>query len=245
MTAPSAKLFQHAISTFVAPSCLWLTGGRERTASQRKQGHGNEVRRFHPNRAQQATKMGLVLPAQMSAVVGKTAPLCSTARSLVVHRQLSASEGEEQGWDITAMPCDSLLAPPAPRVTAASPQSTNVEASRPDVQHCLFSRALRRCPCACYRPAFPCAPRGHAARGAARPRHFSPAGPRHLPHTCCMAGTRTELLILLFEFHIPVFKCCLCNLCLASPQRFGGEELLLYLNSLMCHISFDLIFSSF
>lgn len=156
------------------------------------------------------------------------------------HRQLSASEGEERAWDITAKPCDSLLAPPAPRATSASPQSTNLKASRPDVQHCLFSWAL----CACPQPAFPCVPWGRAARGAARPRHFSPTGPRHLPHTCCTAGTRTELLILRFEFRIPVFKCCLCNLCLASPQRFGGEEPLLYLNSLTCRISLDLIFSS-
>lgn len=46
------------------------------------------------------------------------------------HRQLSASEGEERAWDITAVPCDSLLALPAPRTTSASPQSTNVKAPR-------------------------------------------------------------------------------------------------------------------
>lgn len=93
-------------------------------------------------------------------------------------------------------------------------------------------------------PTFRCVPAGHTGNCASRPEDFLTTGLRHLLHTCYMAGTWTELLILLFDFCIPVFKCCLCNLCLASPQKFGGKEPL-YLNSLKCNNSLGLIFPSF
>lgn len=76
---------------------------------------------------------------------------------------------------------------------------------------------------------FRCLPAGHAANCASRPGDFLTMGLWHLPHTCCMAGTWTELLILLFDFCIPLSKCHLCYLCLASPQNFRGKEPL-YLN---------------
>lgn len=70
--------------------------------------------------------------------------------------------------------------------------------------------------------------------------HRPPTSATHLLH----GWNTNRALILLFDFCILVFKCCLCNLCLASPQNFGGKEPL-YLNSLKCNISLGLIFSSF
>lgn len=127
------------------------------------------------------------------------------------------------------------------QVAAALLESMQVRASQPDVQHypVSWTCAVR---CCCVFVKSHLQQNGMRCRGAPRPQHFSPVGLRHLPHTCCMAGTRTELLILLFESHIPVFKYCLCNLCLARPQKYGGSELLLYFNSLTCNISFGLFF---
>lgn len=71
-------------------------------------------------------------------------------------------------------------------------------------------------------------PAGHTGNCASRPEDSLTIGLWHLLHTCYMAGTWTELLILLFDFYIPVFKCCLCNLCLASPQKFGGRNFFIW-----------------
>lgn len=60
------------------PSLLPLVVGSQGAGSAQRAKENSIMKTkrgvFHPNRAQQATDTGLVLPAQTSAAVGKTAP---------------------------------------------------------------------------------------------------------------------------------------------------------------------------
>lgn len=182
-----------------------------------------------------------------------TAPFWDTASYLVLHwksqhqheRGTGKGDGSSLRWSVTALkppvsPCSEMLR------NSSFVRETRGKVSLPDLQYFLFSWAVyfTQLTARLLQPAFRCMPAGHTGNCASRPGDFWTIGLRHLLHTCCTAGTWTELLILLFDFCIPVFKCCLCNLCLASPWKFGRKEPL-YLNSLKCNISLGLIFPSF
>lgn len=166
-------------------------------------------------------KAGYILRTQMSAAVKVNCFILRCSSYLMLHWKPHHQQGLWQPsghWCLLILWNNSFV------------REIQGKASLPDLHYFLLSQTVYFTQLTVHllQPIFRCVPAGHTGNCASRPENFLTIGLRHLLHTCYMAGTWTELLILLFDFCIPVFKCCLCNLCLASPQKFGGRNFFIW-----------------